>query len=305
MKKSTMNTFAKFSLLGLAALMAGTTARAERIYAVTDNGSGAAGNLVYFDSATPATVVTVGAISGATNIRAIDFRPSDGQLYGAGYDGATGTFQLFTISTLSGIATPVGASSILPNFQNSTRLSIDVNPMANALRVITGNGNSYRFNLGTGALVAQDTAFNGATAAPLFADVAYTNNVPGATSTSLYAYDYSNDSIVLVNPPNAGTYTVIGTTGVTSGSAGIGFDISGLTGIAYLSVDPASSAGLVDGLYTLNLATGASTLVGLTGLDLLDISVVAVPEPGTLALAGIAGAAGVVALRRRLRRGAK
>ena len=300
-----MNTFTKFSLLGLAALATAATARAERIYAVTDTGAGAAANLVYFDSATPATVVTVGAVSGATNIRAIDFRPSNGQLYGAGYDNTTGTFQLFTISTLSGIATPVGASSVLPGFQNSTRLSIDVNPMADALRVITGNGSSYRFNLNTGALIAQDTTFNGATANPIFADVAYTNSVPGATSTQLYAYEYVNDQIVLVNPPNAGTYTIIGSTGNTSNDAGIGFDISGLTGTAYLSVDPTSSAGTIDGLYTLNLATGASTLVGLTGLNLLDISVVAVPEPGTLALVGIAGVAGVAALRRRLRRGAK
>ena len=308
---NTMKTFAKSSLFGLAAGLAaltaaGTTARAERIYGVTDNGAGAAGSLVYFDSLNPALVTTVGAISGATNLRAIDFRPSDGQLYGAGYDNTTGTLQLYTINTSTGVTTAVGASSVLPGFQNSTRLSIDVNPVANALRVITGNGSSYRFNLNTGAFIAQDTTFNGSISGPIFADVAYTNNVPGASSTLLYAYEFINDALVLVNPPNSGTYTQIGTgTGIVSNDAGIGFDISGATGIAYLSLDPSATAGAIDGLYTLNLTTGTTTLVGLTGINLLDILVVAVPEPGTMALVGIAGVVGAVMARRRLRRAAE
>lgn len=305
MKRYIEQTNAKSFLTGLtvalATLTLGGAARAERIYGVTNVGS-SAGSLVFFDSATPAAVTTVGAISGATNIRAIDFRPSDGLLYGAGYNNTNGTFQLYTINTATGAATAVGASSILPAFENSTRLSIDVNPMANALRVITGNGNSYRFNLGTGQLIAQDTTFTGTIPNALFADVAYTNNVPGATSTSLYAYDYSNDGLLLVNPPNAGTYTQVGTgTGITSTDAGIGFDISGLTGTAYLSLDPAAVAGLNDGLYVLNLATGTSSLVGLTGIDLLDISVAPVPEPGTLALLSLAGVVGAVAVCRRQR----
>jgi Domain of unknown function (DUF4394)/PEP-CTERM motif len=285
MKTSISRRFLKSSLLVLlaATLLFATPARAELIYALT-NVANAGGSLVSFDSATPGAPTTIGAITGATDLRAIDFRPSNSLLYGAGYTGATGTFQLYTISLTTAVATPVGLSFVLPAFQNTTRLSIDVNPMADALRVITSNGNSYRVNLTTGALIAQDTAFNGPITTASHADIAYSNNVAGAGSTSLYGYEFNTDSIILVNPPNSGTYTVVGGLGGPSAfSSDVGFDISG-SGIAYLNLDDGPSPTAADEFYTINLATGAATFVGTSTFDLLDISAAPVPEPGTYAL---------------------
>lgn len=306
MKKNTKQNSAKSSLLGLAAglavLTAVGTARAERIYGVT-NVANAAGALVYFDSASPASVTTVATITGGTNIRAIDFRPSDGQLYAVGYTGATGAIQLYTINLATAVATAVGGGFTLPGAQNTTRLSIDVNPMANALRVITDNGSSYRLSLSTGLLAAQDTTFSGSIGNAFFADVAYTGNTSPSSSTLLYAYEFQTDSIVLVNPPNSGTYTVVGGLGGPSASAGdVGFDISGVTGTAYLSLDDIASADAVDEFYSINLATGTATLIGSSTVNLLDISAVTpVPEPGTIALLGVTGAIGAVMARRRRR----
>jgi hypothetical protein len=80
----------------------------------------------------------------------------------------------------------------------------------------------------------------------------------------------------------------------------VGFDIFNVPGTAATSQGDAYLA-TGNTLYTLNLVTGVATPVGAigSGLTILDIAVVsAVPEPGTMALCGIA-VAGFVGYRRR------
>ena len=275
--------------LGLLALAAAPAARAELIYGVTNVATPV---LVSFDSNAPATVTTIGAT--VAGLRSVDFRPSNGLLYGATYAGATGTFQLYTLSLTTGAPTAVGAAIILPNFQNTLNLSIDVNPMADALRVVTDNGSSYRINLNTGVLVAQDTTFS---PTGVYTSTAYGNNVRGATSTTLYAYNSTTNTIGVVAPPNDGVFTPRAAgTGITAPETVVAFDVSGLTGTGYLATGV--NAAVVDNLYTVNLTTGTAALVGTTGQNLLDISVV--PEPGTWAMLTVgAVTAGAGVLRRR------
>ena len=78
----------------------------------------------------------------------------------------------------------------------------------------------------------------------------------------------------------------------------IGFDISA-TGTGYASI----TTGGISRLYTVNLTTGAATLLGAIGSGwhpFLGLTVTPVPEPGTMALAGVVAAG---ALWRRYRRG--
>lgn len=290
-------------LLAATALLAlASAANAELIYGVTtvDGTSGAA--LVSFDSATPQISTSIAPITGVTNLRAIDFRPANGQLYGLGYTGSStgGTAQLYTISTTTGVATPVGSSLSL-NLGNTTRVSIDFNPVVDRVRVVSGTGANVRLNPNDGTLAGTDTSL---ASALLIGGVAYTNNVAGATQTTLYAYDFIGDNIGTIGgingvpSPNTGSFTVVGSTNppVSSFSADNGFDISAATGIAYFSADEANSSTALDELYTINLATGAATVVP-TGLpdnemtvNLLDISVpTVVPEPTSLAAIGLAG----------------
>ena len=64
-------------------------------------------NLVRFDSATPGTLTTLGAITGLAagqNLVGIDFRPRTGELYGLGFGGTTG--QLYQINGTTALRLP-------------------------------------------------------------------------------------------------------------------------------------------------------------------------------------------------------
>jgi hypothetical protein len=276
-------------------------AQAEPVYGLTDEATPA---LVRFDSAAAGTLLVSGPVTGVVSgqtMRAIDFRPSNGQLYGVSSAGAAA--QLYTINTSTFAATAIGGPLTLTG-ATSSRVSIDFNPVADALRVITGDGQSYRVNATTGALIAQDTPLS--PSGSVIAGIAYSNNFPGAAQTTLYAYSYFNDFLYTVGgingipSPNGGALASIGSSRVLSFSASIGFDISGVTGVAYLSLDDANSVASTTELYSVNLATGAATLLGNSPIALLDISVTPVPEPSMLALtmAGV-GIVGIVLRRRR------
>ncbi len=296
------------------------SANAETAYGITGAVNGT--NLVRFDTSTPAVFNLNTALTGVASgysIKAIDFRPADGRLYAL----ATGTnstaaptvalnlAQLYTINLATGAATTVGTGFTLGTTV-SGRMSIDFNPVVDRLRVVTGDNQNFRVNPITGALAATDTNLTYDPAAlpagfvagdvPLVAGVAYTNNVVGATSTTLYGYDYAYDNLVTIgsvggtpNSPNGGLVATIGTnpTVFLTTAASIGMDISGATGIAYLQADTGTQSAL-DRLSTINLANGTETLLGSFTTNMLDISIV-VPEPTSLGLV----AAGGLFLRRR------
>ena len=297
----------RLSSLTLLALAA-AGARAEKIYGITTTDGLVGAGLVSFDSATPANSTVLGALSGVVAgqaVRAIDFRPATGTLYALSSSTAPGVdraAQLYTVNLTSGALTTVGSGFTLLG-ANSSVVSIDFNPTVDRLRVVSGGNGNYRVNPNDGSLAATDTSIN---PSALIADVAYTNSVAGATQTTLFAYNYSGDTLDRIGgvngtpSPNLGARTTVGASGVVSGFTDIGFDISGATGIGYVNLDDVDSLTFADEFYTVNLGTGALTLVSSEiGVDLLDISVAIappVPEPATMAALGVGA---LVVLRRR------
>jgi hypothetical protein len=263
-------------------------AQAEGIVGLTLNNE-----LVRFDSASPNATFGTVAVSGLQSgerLLGIDFRPATGQLFGLG-----SSSRLYTLDVVSGVATQVGTGQF-STLLNANTYGFDFNPTVDRIRVVGSNGQNLRLNPITGGIAAVDT--NAAYAAgdvnagvsPMVVGSAYTNNVNGATSTTLYNIDLATGALVTQVPPNNGTLNTVGAIGV-SFDADSGFDISSQTGVAFASLN----AGGFTRLYTINLATGAATLVGTVGAGLSDISIFIPSAPSVAAL----GLGGVVALRRR------
>jgi len=301
-------------------LLTATRLPAETIYGIT--GDAEPQLLVRFDSATPGSVITVGPLTGMLPgqfAAAIDFRPATGQLYlgaGASLDG--GRAQLYIVNLGTGALTAVGADLDPAGYGYP---SFDFDPVRDELRVVTtedGVANpltNTRFHPVSGALIANETnlAFspgdpNAGTNPPNLVGAAYSNNVAGATSATLYGYELETDYLVTVGgvsgspSANEGQLYSVGHSGFSvPGSLAVGFDISGVTGAAYLS----SVADGLDGvhLFGMDLATGAMADMGAIGTlpanAVLDIAV-AVPEPTSVAV--LLAAASFLSMRRGRRR---
>jgi hypothetical protein len=268
--------------LALAAPM--SVAKAEPIVGLLGNNL-----LITFDSATPGTTsapVAVTGLQAGDMLVGIDLRPSTGVLYGLASDGS-----LYTVDPGTGAASSIGALSV--PFA-STNIGIDFNPVpdltgAASLRVITDAPSNLRVNVNAGAVgtTATDVPLNGA--ATFLSGVAYTNNDRDpATGTALFGINAG--SLYQVTTPNAGTTVLVGSLGSTA-TGNVGFDVSGATGAAFASF---STASVSNGFYSINLGTGAATLIGTIGnaqAGVLDITarngalpVAAIPEPETYAL---------------------
>lgn len=281
-------------------------ADAAVVYAIANDGI----TLISFDSATPGNVTVVGDFTGAaTSLEGLDFRPADGRLYGYQTSGN----QIVSVNPATAattfVATPATGSSNLA-------LGIDFNPIPDRLRLVNISRQNLRINpAGGGTLVDGNLTYATGDVnfglAPTIVDAAYTNSIapsprngagqPTGPGTTLYYLDSRFNTLVTTSNPNGGVVNTVGSLGVNFDSYA-GFDIltDGVNGtnFAFASL----TVGGVESLYTINLTTGAATLVGEIDADLvfgLAVQPFSVPEPASVALVGVA-AAGLAA--RRLRR---
>ncbi len=238
-------------------------------------------NLVTFDTALPSTIRTSVGLTGVDatqTLVGLDVRPANNALYALGYNAAAATgvanSQLYTISAVTGVATPLGAAVRLE--LGTGAIGFDFNPTVDRIRVVGANRNNYRLNPALGAasvLAATDgvVAYTTGTATPTIGAVAYTNSFNGTTATTLYNYDLALNQLntqATANPPADGQLTAVGTSGITVNATAPAVDLdiyspSAGVNTAYLVANTGTSANT--SLYTVNLTTGAATLVGAIG----------------------------------------
>lgn len=271
----------KLLLAAAAAAVFAVPAHAATIYGIDEFD-----NLVTYNSANPTVFTSVVALTGLTDtLKAIDFRRANGGLYGL-----TADRTLVQINRTTGVVTRIGDVLAV----DGTEFGFDFNDSIDRLRLVSNLNDNYVINPNTGAIqaVATDVFYPGGTPDPDVTASAYTPAVFGGT-TQLYGIDSRNDLLV-TQANSAGTLGVVGALGFNVGSR-VSFDI-GPDGAAYVQ----------DGnrFYTLNLGTGALTLVGRTTDSIYGIAVAAVPEPTTWAM--LIGGFGLVggALRSQRRRSA-
>ncbi|MGE0133004.1 MAG: DUF4394 domain-containing protein [Blastocatellales bacterium] len=275
-------TLALFGLLGFAfkapfGVGAQTTQTGPTIYAVTT-----ANNLVSFNAATPGAIASTAAITGLAQgetIVGIDFRPRNNQLVGV-----SNASRVYTINISTGAATAASAAAFTPAL-SGTAFGVDFNPTSDRIRTTSDTDQNQRLNPGAGAVSNTDINLAYATgdanvnANPNVVGVAYTNSFNGTTTTTLYGIDSNLDILVrqgsvggAPDSPNNGRLNTIGALGVNT-SDQVGFDIAAPNDLAFASLTPQGALG--SSFYSINLNTGAVTLVGNIGASAIirDIAI--------------------------------
>lgn len=269
-------------------LLAGV-ADAELIYGVTNSNT-----LVSWDSSDSSDLLGGVAVSGLMQneqIRGIDFRPATGQLY------AVGSFNnLYTVDTTSGQATLVGGGSFAPGASGAS-FGFDFNPTIDRIRYVSDANQNLVLNPNDGTATEVTSLFYDAGDVnagmdPNVVGSAYTNSFMGSTSTQLYGIDSALD-ILVTQANSAGTLMTVGSLGVDVNDT-LSFDISGLTGFAYATVQSDDLSRST--FWMIDLSTGDATMLGEIGGGAVVSSMAVTPAPGALALLGLGGLA---ASRRR------
>jgi hypothetical protein len=163
-----------------------------------------------------------------------------------------------------------------------TIFSVDFNPVADRMRVISETGQSLRIDVQTGATIT-DGDINRPTAATVVG-AAYINSFAGATATTLYDLDAAGDVLATQTPPNDGTLNDVGPLGIDL-TDGTSIDIAGGGNGLVLAAARTGSTG-PSILYGVSLATGAMTLYrnatgneaasqigGAAGSPLIDLAI--------------------------------
>ena len=216
-------------IIGLIALVVGSVSSCKQEDELSVNENGVKPNIVFVGLTNTNTVSTGGQlirynanninqIVGAavsinpTNLQigesilAIDYRPATGLLYGV-----SSQSRLYILNPINGAARAVNANPFTPAISGGIA-GFDFNPTVDRIRLVTKSGQNLRLNPDDGTVVATDANINGGTNAVL-GEVAYTNNISGATTTELFDVDF-NSGRLYKQDANPGTLTEVGILGV-------------------------------------------------------------------------------------------
>jgi hypothetical protein len=269
------------ALLLATALLPPRSAAASQVFALS---AGAEINeFFYFDITTPA-IFTGSGMNGVVTgdiFVALDVRPATGGILMLAVNG--GLTRLYRMDLSTTTAIPVGFEIVF-SINGATAWGMDVDPVTDTVRVVNdlasdgpgGNANNFRLDPDSGALLGVDpdldySAVGGASGPEAAIAFAASGEAFGILSGADRLVRHAGAA------PGFATLQDVGSLGVEVTSVA-GFDIVGSPeqGLAILEV------GGNTGLYTIDLATGAATLVGLVGNGTSDFGGMTVERGTTL-----------------------
>jgi hypothetical protein len=241
----------RIALLAMAGSFAaafGGTAQAASIIGLVDGKT-----LVMIDPASRKVTGTM-PIKGADMLHGIDVRPADGMLYGLASGG-----NIVTIDPKTGQATM--KSKLSETLKSTSDVTIDFNPAADRLRILTTDGTSLRVNVDDGkatvdgSLKYKEGDANAGKTPKVIAG-SYTNSMKDTKATALYNIDAATGALVTQAPPNDGVLNTVGSLGM-SVETPFAFNI-------VASGPEKNDAWLVAGgsLYSVDLKSGKATMAG-------------------------------------------
>lgn len=204
-------------LAASAALLIGTAAaQAAEVAALSGD------NTVSIVDTGKKAVTKTWKISGITGkVLGFDIRPADGMLYAVGSDGG-----IYTVDLGSGKATM--KSKLEKTLAEGSRATVDFNPVADRMRLMSHDGTSLRVNVDDGKVTTDgshkfaDTDMHKGEKPNIVAG-AYTNSVKGAKETALYNIDGTIGALIKQAPPNDGVLNAVGKLGTKVDT--VAFDI--------------------------------------------------------------------------------
>ena len=241
--------------------------QAETLIGVTHTGN--ANQLLTFDSSTPDSITATSITGTSDQLLGIDFWGS--VLYGVGSGG-----NLYQINQL-------GQATLINHFGSLNGLYYGLDVNASGIQIVSDRDINLLLDF-YGNLVSSSTlSFN-----PTITSIGSYNGI-------MYALDSGANTFGTLN---GDAFSVIGSLGTDIGNIN-GFDISD-NGTAYLTAGYGTDA-LEANLYTVDLATGHASLIGVVGPGdgPLVYGVSTVPEPSTYALAFL-GVACLLIFRKRV-----
>lgn len=204
----------------------------------------------------PSTMKVTSSVpaKGVKKLLGIDVRPADNMLYGVTDNG-----WIVTIDPKTGTVTQKSELSTKPGM--NAVVTVDFNPAADRLRVITNDGMNLRVNVDDGKTTidgdlkfAETDMHKGEK--PNIVGGAYTNSWKGTKETALYDIDATIGALFKQAPPNDGVLSAVGK---------LGFKPSGPVAFNIVSESEGKNAAwLVSGttVYSVDLTTGAAKEAG-------------------------------------------
>lgn len=206
------------------------------------------GKLYRFNPMSPQpTMVDFQGLGMGEMIVGLDFRPANGQLLAI-----SNLSQLYAVNPSNGMMTKIG-NPLTPRIDGNV-VGFDFNPTVDRIRLVTNSGQNLRLHPDLGTVVASDGNLNSGN--PMVSGAAYTNNIAGATTTTLFVIDHMTDILYTQIPPNDGVLVPVGSLGLAVTREN-GFDIGGNSNAAFAVLSVGNQAGV----YSINLMTGAATKV--------------------------------------------
>jgi hypothetical protein len=240
------------------------------------------GRLVTANSENPRRTqldVAVSGLAPGEELVGIDRRPKDGLVYGVAR--SPQATRLYSVDTTTGVVTAVAdlvTTSGAPVVLLGSAFGVDVNPAADAIRIVSDGGQNLRVLPedrvveGTprpkGTTFVDGTLNEGGFAESGVGAAAYTgNDNDPATATKLYVLDSDSGRLLVQDPPNAGALTTPVDLRPWWSTELTAFDIvtSGTTETAYaaLAKDRWDRSQLV----RIDLATGKVSAFGTFSVD--------------------------------------
>ena len=238
---------ASFALLGAVTASGAASAQSAIIALVGDN------NIALINPSTMKVTSTVPA-KGVKKLHGIDVRPADGALYGVTDNG-----WIVTIDPKTGAVTQKAELATKPDA--GTTVTVDFNPVADKLRIITTSGQNLRVDVDSGKVTvdgelkfAETDMHKGEK--PNIVGGAYINSWKGTKETALYDIDATISALFKQAPPNDGVLSAVGK---------LGFKITGPVAFNIVSASEGQNAAWLlhaGTMYSVDLATGAAKEAG-------------------------------------------